>query len=321
MINILESTKYVVDNSVFVKINKQNLENIAAKIKENNINSNLFVVEESFKHLNTEQILAYNVIYNAINFCFWGNPKWEIEFNGKNYGGSVGLVKCFARALENNIDILNPEYLKNMTEDQFEILTKGNVMIPLANERLKQLNVLGKLIIEKFDGKFINIFEKGEYNALKITDVLVEDLKEVFCDESMYDNKKVAFYKRAQIVSVMIDDFVQSNIAKFQITGLEKLTALADYKIPQILREFEILKYNDDLADRIDKGILIAQDSQEEVEIRANTVWSIELLKELLIKEYPNIMSVQIDKTLWLMSRKFNKESVKPYHKTITTAY
>lgn len=66
-----------------------------------------------------------------------------------------------------------------MTEDQFEILTKGNVMIPLANERLKQLNVLGKLIIEKFDGKFINIFEKGEYNALKITDVLVEDLKEV----------------------------------------------------------------------------------------------------------------------------------------------
>lgn len=74
MLNILENSRYVVDNSIFVKINQEKLTDILNKINENNINSNLFVVEESFKRLNIEQVLAYNVIYGAICFCFWGNP-------------------------------------------------------------------------------------------------------------------------------------------------------------------------------------------------------------------------------------------------------
>lgn len=208
------------------------------------------------------------------------------------------MVKCFARSLENGIDILDPEYLRNMNIDQFEILTKGNITIPLFQERLKLLNILGKLVIEKFDGKFTNIFEKGEYDAFKIANVLANDLREVFYDESVYDNKIISFYKKAQLVPNMVEDFVKSNIINLKIVGLEKLTALADYKIPQILREFGILEYNINLANKIDSGILIDKDSKEEIEIRANTVWAIELLRQLLKNKCPGITAVQIDNLL-----------------------
>jgi len=70
MINILESAKYVVDNSVFVKINVKNLDKVTNKLNENNLNQNVRDLEEVFKCLNKEQVLAYNTIYNAINFCY-----------------------------------------------------------------------------------------------------------------------------------------------------------------------------------------------------------------------------------------------------------
>jgi len=67
-----------------------------------------------------------------------------------------------------------------MNQEKFEIFTKGNIEMPLIQERVKQLRTLGELVINKFEGKFVNIFEKGQYDASKITEVLANDLKEVF---------------------------------------------------------------------------------------------------------------------------------------------
>jgi len=170
------------------------------------------------------------------------------------------------------MDILSPEYLKDIDDEKFEIFTNGNITIPLLPERVKQLNILGKLMIDKFEGKFGNIFLKGEYDALKITEVLADDLKEVFCDESVYDNMAIQFYKRAQITSDMVNDFVAMDLVDFKINGLEKLTGLADYKVPQTLRQLGVLEYCSDLTYKIDNGILIEKDSKEENEIRANTI-------------------------------------------------
>jgi 2,4-dienoyl-CoA reductase-like NADH-dependent reductase (Old Yellow Enzyme family) len=75
MLNILESTKYVVDNSCFVKINSNNFNNIVSKVDKNSFGLEIREIEDIFKHLNKEQILAYNVVYNTINFCYWGDPK------------------------------------------------------------------------------------------------------------------------------------------------------------------------------------------------------------------------------------------------------
>jgi plasmid maintenance system killer protein len=67
----------------------------------------------------------------------------------------------------------------------------------------------------------------------------------------------------------------------------DTLTAFADYKVPQILRLQNILEYDHNLEEKIVKKIEILHDSEEEIEIRANTVQAIERIKGLLITNNP----------------------------------
>jgi hypothetical protein len=60
---------------------------------------------------------------------------------------------------------------------------------------------------------------------------------------------------------------------------LEQLTIFADYKLPQVLRHYHVLAYDSTLAQRIDnQELLPAAESEEEVEIRAATIWACECL-------------------------------------------
>jgi len=90
--------------------------------------------------------------------------------------------------------------------------------------------------------------------------------------------------------------------------------------LPQILRRFGILEYDNSLAGKIDGKIEILHDSEEEIGIRANTVWAVEFIKEFVKARNPEITSMGIDDHLWLASQeKFPDE--KPYHRTRTTDY
>ena len=60
--------------------------------------------------------------------------------------------------------------------------------------------------------------------------------------------------------------------------------------------------------------------TKEEVEIRANTIWANEFIKEELKKKIPNISSIHVNDHLWLLGQSKIIRS-KPYHLTRTTAY
>ncbi len=122
---------------------------------------------------------------------------------------------------------------------------------------------------------------------------------------------------------------------KGELRNLDKLTAFADYKIPQILRSLGVIKYTKQLANKIDSYELIQKGSEDENEIRAATIWAVELIRnevekksersETLIREglqkkYDFITASHIDSMLWKMSQTKAKGE-KPYHRTLTTAY
>lgn len=56
----------------------------------------------------------------------------------------------------------------------------------------------------------------------------------------------------------------------------------ADYRVPQILREYNILTYSEILAEKIDNFIELEYSSQYEVEIRALTVIAVEKILEAI---------------------------------------
>ncbi len=54
----------------------------------------------------------------------------------------------------------------------------------------------------------------------------------------------------------------------------------ADYRVPQILRELNILNYSDQLAQLIDSEVKLEYSSEFEVEIRALTIVAVEEILE-----------------------------------------
>jgi hypothetical protein len=60
----------------------------------------------------------------------------------------------------------------------------------------------------------------------------------------------------------------------------EQLTMFADYRVPQILRQLEIMEYTPELATKIDNEEELPYSSPEEVEIRASTVIAVEMIME-----------------------------------------
>jgi Potential Queuosine, Q, salvage protein family len=82
--------------------------------------------------------------------------------------------------------------------DKIFISSTGD-SIPLLQERWRILQECGKILNEKFDGKFYNCVKQSENSAKKLLDLIVSNFPS-FRDEGIIEGKKVSFHKRAQIL-------------------------------------------------------------------------------------------------------------------------
>ena len=101
---------------------------------------------------------------------------------------------------------------------------------------------------------------------------------------------------------------------------LGALTIFADYKLPQMLRRFGALAYDDDLALRVDAREEIPPGSREEVEIRTATVWACELIRRVCAGTLSDVTAPQIDAALWHLGQRKTPDE-RPYHRTRTIYY
>ena len=318
MDTVLSTTKFVVDNSRQVKIKKEEIKDFCENFSESHINYWLNEAPLDFRKLNGKERFGLILVFNALSFSYWGKPKWAVEYKGENFDGSFGMIAAIARAIENKKPILNFNYLKKISEKDFDEILKGNVKIPLFSERLNILRETGSILVRDFEGDFSKLVKKTNGDALKLLELITKSFPS-FNDFSSYKGKIIYFQKRAQL---LVSDIYQifNGESYGRMKNLDKITASADYKLPMVLRNLGILEYAKDLENEIDKGIEILKDSEEEVEIRANTIWAVEFIKEELKKKIKKINSIHVNDHLWLLGQiKSSKD--KPYHLTRTTAY
>lgn len=319
-LNVLSSTKSIIENAEFISFNLQNINQLAQLIKQKTKEDLEDAVGNIRLIKNYEDKIQAMFIENVVNFCFWaekGKEKWYIEWNGKIIkSGWYGLVMCFERALANKKPILNAEYLASISLDDVKKIFLGcnNIEIPLIEERMKNLRESGKILLDKYQGKFINLLETANYNAIEIVRLIYKDFSS-FRDIFNFNGQEIVFLKRAQVCANDIS-YIYKRKNNKSLTNIDQLTAFADYKLPQILRMFDILKYNNQLAEKIDNYILIPSGSKEEIEIRSATIWGIELIRQKL----SNYTAAQIDNAIWLMSQTLS-DKTKPYHRTYSIYY
>jgi len=309
---IIDTIKYVVEKSSHVKINRERIDEF---VKAHEIKGNWSELTQ-FPELSDKDKIAYIIIIDSINFCYWGDPKWSIEYEGKLLDGYFAMDAAIHRALKNNVPFLDAKYLSELTANELKEIFSGNTQIPLFDERLRILNEIGKECISRYAGDFSKMVIESKKDVVTLLKKIVETFPS-YDDVTMYKGKEVRLFKRAQLaISDIHIIFNGKGYGEFK--NFHELNAFADYKIPQILRKLGILEYDKELARKIDNKIMIEKDSEQEIEIRANMIWAIEIIK----KSYnnPNMTSSDIDHYLWMLSQAKSPND-KPYHLTKTIYY
>ena len=307
---IIKSCQYVANNSKSVKINETNLDKFIGKIKKvETIEHWLAFSPYNLLDLPTETIINFLLVYEAIDFSFWGNPKWTIDTDNGKEDGSIALLYAILKYVKER----NTTDFSNITKDEFREILKGNVEIPLFEERYHIIRDVSKIVNENMNGNFYE-FIKGITIDMELFNIIIKYFPN-FKDERKYREKTIYFYKLAQLLT---SDILHIRELKENIkVDYSHLVGCSDYKIPQVMRGLGILEYSDKLSNIIDNKKEIEVNSEYEIEIRANMLVAIDLIKKKLENK---VCAIDINDYIWSQGRNKTIE-LKPYHLTRNTNY
>lgn len=271
----------------------------------------------------TAETVRWIFVVDVLNHCFWpdkGRPTWTVRYQGRDYSGYWGLAASLKRAREEGFPITDPGYLAELSEGDLREIFRGarEAEIPLLGERLSCLREAGQVILSRWRGNLVHLLEETRGSAVKTVQQVVATFGS-FRDEAHYRERTVYFWKRAQLfVADVHAAFDGKGWGKFDDLG--NLTAFADYKLPQVLREMGVIEYHQDLANRVDQLVKLAAGSDEEIEIRAMTIWAVEALKGALGRRGKAVTSAAIDQWLWQFGQ-LAPYRRRPYHRCRTIFY
>ena len=310
---IIKSCDFVVLNAKDVKINYKKIEILIKEIisfkYQHYLTNNPFKIME----LNTEDLINFLLFYDSINFSFWGDPKWSIETENGLIDGSTALLYSMLKIFKKHSSSEVFKYLENITKEEFKDLLKGNIEIPLLEERYTIITNIAKKVNKDMNGNFYN-YIKNINNDIELFKLIIKSF-DSFKDTRTYNEEEIEFYKLAQILT---SDILHMLEFKESIkVDYSHLVGCADYKIPQILRSYGILEYSDILSEIVDNGIEIIENNSFEVEIRASMIIVINYIYERI-----NHSKYRIDINDFIWGKGQDKSLLfKLYHLTRTTSY
>ncbi|HEY0704911.1 MAG TPA: queuosine salvage family protein [Candidatus Acidoferrales bacterium] len=310
---VLDSLRPVIEHSRDVKTNLPKLIEVAQWMAYEELPVPQYSIPFAAETTNPFAAIDFTMVAVTVDFAFTdfqNHLKFQVDYAGKHYSDSDALFACMKRALDENIDLLNGAYLATITRDQLAHIFRGNIELPLLDERVEMLRQAGVVLNSKYGGRYHNFINDCAPRCYDKGNGIVERLAaEIprFHDSSPYDGHEIKINKLAQLgVWIMYCNFRQTGA--FQLDDTEKLTAFADYIVPAGLRVMNILEYSPALDHAIKTYQMIPRDSTQEVEIRAHTLYATALLREEINKIRPPEMQTiipQVDARLWL-----------PYHTT-----
>ncbi|ANB15556.1 hypothetical protein AWJ20_3184 [Sugiyamaella lignohabitans] len=286
---------------------------------------------------------------DLLNFSFWsenfdsndtGSPdtqRFAVEYHGKQFTGYWSLVAAINRAVyEYGIPITSPEYWASdeFTEDVLRKVFASSTaeQVPLFDERYRVLKEAGRVIQNEllsqeqqqrklvsstdiFDtassttNAFIDLFiTRADKSALKLVE-LVSTKFPSFCDTASYHGRTVHIMKRAQILVADIWACFQGK-SYGEFNDIDQITMFADYRVPQMLHSLNCISYSTDLTHHLTSHLPLDNGDPREVEIRACSIWSVEIIRREILAIDPSapINSILIDYYLWDTAKAIQKQ-------------
>jgi hypothetical protein len=264
-------------------------------------------------------VVDFVLTATSINFAFTNfetGVRWEVRDADRVYADADGLHLCLQRALDEGVPVTDGAWLASVTEDGLRhVLRGGNSELQLLDERARILREVGAVLVERYDGRFSNVFDAAA-SCEEFLRVLTRDFPR-FDDVAVYDGAEVRFWKLAQLSLWILEATLPRGVG---FDDLDRLTAFADYIVPAALRVLGITRYSEALEEAVRSGQLIEAGSPWEVEIRAHTIWACDELARRINDLRPPELQVivpQVDARLWLPFHRTHY----PHHLTRTIFY
>lgn len=310
---VYETCQYVVENAKHVKINYDKANELIPELLSFDNVHYFTKVPYNIYAMSTKDIINFLLIYDAINFSFWGNPKWMINVNGKELDGCIALLHCIFNLFNGRDSEQVYRELENMTLEDFKKILSGNVDMPLLEERFNILNSIVKKVNKTMNGNFYGYIE-GIIVDKDIFKELIENFSN-FEDTREYQGETIHFYKLAQLLTSDILHVIE--IKEKVKVDYSNLVGCADYKIPQVMQGFGVLEYDKELTKLVENKIQIEENSEYEVEIRGSMIIVIDYIWKKINK---SIDRIDINDFIWSKGQDKTKP-YNPYHLTRTTSY
>jgi hypothetical protein len=200
-----------------------------------------------------------------------GGPDHLLQLDAINFGSGwfptlrkrPGLsgYRTIAAALEEHGPWTNAELRRLDAGAVAAVLGQAHAH-PLMRLYAEALRDLGRFLGGR---SALDLVDGADGSAERLAELLARGMR-------FFDDR--GFYKRAQIVP---SDFALAGAAEFH--DLDRLTIFADNLVPHVLRVDGVLRYDPELAARIDAGELLPQ-GRAEREIRACALHACEQLAE-----------------------------------------
>ena len=265
------------------------------------------------------------LLTSSLNFAFsdFGTGvKFEADRAGRRWSDSDGMVACLLDAIEAGVPVLDGDWMARATAADLERVFAGTIRMPMLDERARILNEVGPVLVDRYGGRWSRWLRSCTPAMYAGGDGLLDRLPAEFPrfrDISEYHGREVRFFKLGQLALWQLHA-AHRPIGDFSVTDLADMTAFADYIVPVALRLMGILAYDEELERRIAAGDEIVRDSDEEIEIRAHTLFATALLTEAVNRRRPpddQVVIPRIDYRLW----KTYHATTWPHHLTRTTMY
>ncbi|MEA3356662.1 MAG: queuosine salvage family protein [Candidatus Bipolaricaulota bacterium] len=317
VVDVLSSARFVCEQSVHVKICNSGIDRLAHSLID--VPPPEWDTDHHFFD-GGGRTVDYLLVLDALNFCFFPEPRWKVMVEETPIQGYFALSSILKQAFERE-DPWTYDFnqLAEIEEGQLRDILQGAVPmggVPLLERRAQVLRELGYVIVRRFNARPANLVHEAGHSALRLVGLLSDNFNS-FRDESSYKGRKVGFYKRAQIFAGdLFASFHGRSFGEFHDIGA--LTAFADYKIPQILRDLGVISYSPELAGLVDTKSYIEAGSSYEVEMRAGTICAVDMLCTALTREGRDLLPMELDWALWGAAQ---GRGMRPHHRTFTIYY
>lgn len=253
-----------------------------------------------------ETLAAFTICLNAINFGSGWWPTIEKRPGLSGYSTiAAGVVERFRSE-----GAWSAAELSSLDATAVAATLDQDPDHPLMERFAASLRDAGSHVLTEHDGCFEAVVDAAKGSAAALAEMLAG--WEAFADVSIYREREVPFFKRAQLAAADLD---RGGVASF--LDRVRLTAFADNLVPHVLRVDGIMRLDPALEAKLEAEELLEHDSPGEIELRACAVHTVELL---CAARGDALSPPEIDSILWNRGREPRYKAV-PRPRSRNTAY